>query len=120
VAPVVGPGVLGAPPWREIEERSGGEDGDWLLTRMRRRGLLMKIRDGSLRGDPNLYRLTAVALGAMGHATLESFQTWCQALASGRSEAGPYAPGSATDLATREPFSADGPEIAGPYARVSL
>ncbi len=44
---------------------------------MCRRRLLEKARDDSLRGDPKVYRLTAVALGAMGHATLDSFQMWC-------------------------------------------
>jgi chromosome segregation and condensation protein ScpB len=70
-------GVLGAPTRRDIEDRRGGEDCEGLLARMCRRGLLEKARDDSLRGDPNIYRLTAVALGAMGHATLESFQAWC-------------------------------------------
>jgi chromosome segregation and condensation protein ScpB len=69
-------GMLGAPTRREIEDRRGGEDCEGLLARMCRRGLLEKARDDSLRGDPNIYRLTAVALGAMGHSTLESFQAW--------------------------------------------
>jgi chromosome segregation and condensation protein ScpB/DNA-binding XRE family transcriptional regulator len=71
-------GVLGTPTRREIEDRRAGEDCASLLERMVRRGLLQKARDDSLRGDPNIYRLTAVALGATGHATLESFQAWCQ------------------------------------------
>jgi len=70
-------GVLSSPTRREIEDRRGGEDSASLLERMVRRGLLQKARDNSLRGDPNIYRLTAIALGAMGHATLESDQTWC-------------------------------------------
>jgi chromosome segregation and condensation protein ScpB/DNA-binding XRE family transcriptional regulator len=72
-------GVLGSPTRREIEDRRLGEDCASLLERMVRRGLLEKARDDALRGDPNVYRLTAVALGAMGHATLDSFQAWCQA-----------------------------------------
>ncbi len=44
---------------------------------MCRRGLLETARDEVLRGDPNVYRLTAVAFGVMGHATVESFQAWC-------------------------------------------
>ena len=35
-----------------------------------------KARDDSLRGDPNIYRLTAVALGAMGYTSPEAFQPW--------------------------------------------
>ena len=80
-------GVLGSPTRREIEDRRVGEDCAPLLERMVRRGLLEKARDDSLRGDPNIYRLTAIALGAMGHATLESFQVWCQ-------RAVPAAPGT--------------------------
>jgi transcriptional regulator with XRE-family HTH domain len=72
-------GVIGSPTRREIEDRRGGEDCEGLLARMCRRGLLEKARHDSLRGDPNVYRLTAVALGALGHATLESFQGWCAA-----------------------------------------
>jgi len=72
-------GFLGSPTRREIEDRRGGEDCESLLARMCRRGLLEKARDDSLRGDPNIYRLTAVALGALGHATSDSFQTWCAA-----------------------------------------
>ncbi len=71
-------GVLGSPTRREIEDRRLGEDCAGLLERMVRRGLLEKARDDALRGDPNVYRLTAVALAAMGHATVESFQAWCQ------------------------------------------
>jgi transcriptional regulator with XRE-family HTH domain len=70
-------GMLGSPTRREIEDRRGGEDCYSLLARMCRRGLLEKARDDTLRGDPNVYRLTVVALGAMGHATLESFHVWC-------------------------------------------
>jgi chromosome segregation and condensation protein ScpB/DNA-binding XRE family transcriptional regulator len=69
-------GMLGTPTRREIEERRGGQDCANLLDRMCRRGLIAKARDDTLPGDPNTYRLTAVALGAMGHATLESFQAW--------------------------------------------
>jgi chromosome segregation and condensation protein ScpB/DNA-binding XRE family transcriptional regulator len=76
-------GMLGAPTRRDIEDRRGGEDCESLLARMCRRRFLEKTRDDSLRGDPNVYRLTAMALGAMGHATLESFQE------SSRNLAGP-------------------------------
>jgi hypothetical protein len=61
-------GMLGAPTRREIEDRRGGEDCERLL---------VKARDDALRGDPNVFRLTDVALGATGHATLESFQRRC-------------------------------------------
>jgi chromosome segregation and condensation protein ScpB len=75
-------GMLGSPTRREIEARRGGDDDldhdcASVLDRLCRRGLLEKSRDDSSRGDPNTYRLTAVALGAMGHATLDSFQAWC-------------------------------------------
>jgi chromosome segregation and condensation protein ScpB/DNA-binding XRE family transcriptional regulator len=70
-------GMLGTPTRREIEDRRGGEDCESLLATMCRRELLDKARDDSLRGDPNVFRLTAVALGALGYATLESFQAWC-------------------------------------------
>ena len=76
-------GMLGAPTRREIEDRRGGEDCDSLLARMCRRGLLEKARDNRLRGDPTVYRLTALSLGAMGHATLESFQSCCAGLVEG-------------------------------------
>jgi transcriptional regulator with XRE-family HTH domain len=76
-------GMLGAPTRREIEDRRGGEDCASLLDRMCARGLLEKVRDDTLRGDPKVYRLTAVALGAMGHATLDSFQFWCAARVGG-------------------------------------
>jgi len=75
-------GVLGTPTRREIEDRRGGEDCEGLLARMCRRGLLEKARDDSLRGDPNVYRLTTLALGACGHTTLESFQAWCAEMAA--------------------------------------
>jgi chromosome segregation and condensation protein ScpB len=77
-------GVLGAPTRREIDNLRGG-DCESVVERLVRRGLLQKTRDDALAGDPNVYGLTALALGAVGHATLESFQTWCaeQAVASG-------------------------------------
>jgi chromosome segregation and condensation protein ScpB len=71
-------GLLGTPTRREIEDHRGGEDCDGLLGRLCRRGLLEKARDGSRRGDPYVYRLTAMALGVMGHGSLESFQSWCR------------------------------------------
>lgn len=70
-------GMLGIPTRREIEDRLGGEDCAQLLERRCRRGLLDKAHRDSLRGDPNVYRLTAVALGTVGHTTLESFQARC-------------------------------------------
>ena len=70
-------GMLGSPTRRDIEDRRDSEDSASLLDRLCRRGLLEKVRDDTLRGDPNVYRLTALALGAMGHATLDSFQGWC-------------------------------------------
>lgn len=70
-------GMLGSPVRRDIEDLRGGEDSEGLLTRLCRRGFLETIRDDTLRGDPRVYRLTALALGAMGHATLESFRAWC-------------------------------------------
>ncbi len=79
-------GMLGTPTRREIEDLRAGEDCEGLLHRMCQRGLLDKARDDALRGDPNVYRLTAVALGAMGHATLASFQTWCRALSAEEGE----------------------------------
>ena len=70
-------GMLGAPTRRDIEDRRGGEDCEGLLARLARRGFLRTARDDSLKGDPNTYALTALALGVMGHATLESFRAWC-------------------------------------------
>ena len=72
-------GLLGSPTRRDIEDRRSGEDSEGLIARLCRRGLLVKARDDSLRGDPNTYTLTATALGVLGHATLESFQAWCAA-----------------------------------------
>ena len=83
-------GFLGSLTRREIENRRGGEDCEGLLTGMCRRGLLEKARDDSLRGDPNIYRLTAVALGAMGHASLESFQSWCASALGDPTVLGPH------------------------------
>jgi chromosome segregation and condensation protein ScpB len=71
-------GMLGSPTRRAIQELRGGEDCEGLLTWLCRRGLLVKARDDSLRGDPNIYRITATALGVMGHATLESFEAQCR------------------------------------------
>ena len=70
-------GLLDLPTRREFEQLRGGEDCEGLLARLCRRGLLLITRDDSLRGDPYLYRVTATALGVMGHGTLESFQAWC-------------------------------------------
>ncbi len=93
-------GVLGTPTRREIEDRRAGEDCASLLDRLVRRGLLEKARDDALRGDPNIYRLTAVALGAMGHATVESFQAWCQAEVAPEHN-GPHPRARATDAHDR-------------------
>ena len=76
-------GMVGAPTRRGIEDLRGGEDCEGLLTRLCRRGFLETTRDDSLKGDPYVYRLTAVALGAMGHATSESFRAWCADAAAG-------------------------------------
>ena len=55
---------------------------------MCRRGFLEKAKDDTLLGDPNIYRLTAVSLGAMGYTTLEAFQLWCRALGTRNETAG--------------------------------
>jgi hypothetical protein len=61
---------------------------------MCRRGPLEKAVDDAAPWDPNVYGLTAVALGAMGHATLESFQSWCAAaVAAEGCDAGSDRPG---------------------------
>ena len=73
--------VLGSPTRREVEGLRG-EDSESLLERLARRGLLEKVRDHSQPGDPNMFRLTALALGALGHANLESLQHWCTSQAS--------------------------------------
>jgi chromosome segregation and condensation protein ScpB len=70
-------GVLGVPTRRQIEARCGGGDCASLLDRLCRRGVLNKVRDDSLPGDPNTYGLTALALGLLGHSSLESFQARC-------------------------------------------
>ncbi len=69
-------GVLGSPTRREVESLRG-DDCESVISRLVRQGFLDKSRDDNLMGDPNVFRLTAVALGAMGHATIESFQAWC-------------------------------------------
>ncbi|MGZ4665793.1 MAG: SMC-Scp complex subunit ScpB [Frankiaceae bacterium] len=69
--------LLATPTRRDIEHLRGGEDCERLLARMCQRGLLEKARDDTLRGDPSVYRLTALAVGVMGHTTAESFQARC-------------------------------------------
>ena len=82
-------GLLGSPTRRDIGDRRGGEDCEGrLLARMCRRSLLEQARDDSLRGDPNLY-LTAVSLGALGYATLDSFQSWCASALGDPTMSGP-------------------------------
>ncbi len=78
-------GVLGSPTRREVENLRG-EDCESLMARLARQGFLVKTRDDSPVGDPNIYRLTALALGAMGHATIESFHAWCATAADGSTQ----------------------------------
>jgi len=55
-------------------EELRGEDCESLLRRMMSGGLLEATRDDADAHAPNLYRVTAKALGALGYPTLESFQ----------------------------------------------
>jgi hypothetical protein len=52
------------------------EDSESLLVRLVKVELLDKVADPKVHGGPNVYRVTANALGAMGHATLESLQAY--------------------------------------------
>jgi chromosome segregation and condensation protein ScpB len=65
-------GYAGAITRRRIEELRG-EDCESLLRRMVLHGLLEATRDVAP-NVPNLYRVTAKVLGALGYPTLESFQ----------------------------------------------
>jgi chromosome segregation and condensation protein ScpB/DNA-binding XRE family transcriptional regulator len=70
-------GHLGEATRRQVNDLRLQES-EGLLERLLRRGFLEKRSDEELVGTPNAYRLTTRALGVMGHATLESFQAWCQ------------------------------------------
>lgn len=65
----------GAATRRQIE-RLREEDSESLLVRLVKLGLLDKVADTKAHGGPNVYRVTAKALAAMGHATLESLQAY--------------------------------------------
>ena len=58
---------------RRIEELRG-EDCETVLRRMVSLGLLEAGRDDEMAHAPNLYRVTAKALGGLGYPTLEAFQ----------------------------------------------
>jgi chromosome segregation and condensation protein ScpB len=60
---------------REIEDLRR-EDSESLLIRLVKLGLLDKVADAKSHGGPNVYRVTAKALAAMGHGTLESLQAY--------------------------------------------
>lgn len=62
---------------REVEDRRG-TDSAGLLDRLVARGLLDRRSDRTAIGRPNAYRLTTRTLALLGHATVESFQTWCR------------------------------------------
>lgn len=70
-------GHLGEAARREIDQRRGA-DSAGLLDRLVEQGLLAKRSDQASVGQPNAYRLTARTLTLLGHATLESFQSWCR------------------------------------------
>lgn len=70
-------GDLGEATRREVDERRG-TDSSGLLDRLVERGLLAKRSDHAGVGRPNAYRLTARTLTVLGHATVESFQSWCR------------------------------------------
>ena len=70
-------GHLGEATRRDIDERRGA-DSAGLLERLVNRGLLARRTDSTAGGHPNAYRLTTSALSLLGHATVESFQLWCQ------------------------------------------
>lgn len=70
-------GDLGEATRRQIDERRG-VDSTGLLDRLVGRQLLERRSDRSATGQPNAYRLTTRALTLLGHATVESFQTWCR------------------------------------------
>jgi chromosome segregation and condensation protein ScpB len=65
----------GAATRREIEDLRR-EDSESLLIRLVKLGLLDKVADAKSHGGPNVYRVTAKALAAMGHGTLESLQAY--------------------------------------------
>jgi chromosome segregation and condensation protein ScpB len=65
----------GAVTRRQIE-RLREEDSESLLIRLVKLGLLDKVADTKAHGGPNVYRVTAKALAAMGHGTLESLQAY--------------------------------------------
>jgi chromosome segregation and condensation protein ScpB len=60
---------------RDIESMRG-EDSESLLRRLVERGLLHKAADDASPGGPNVYRVTAKALAATGHVSLESLQAY--------------------------------------------
>jgi chromosome segregation and condensation protein ScpB len=65
----------GAATRRQIEDVRH-EDSESLLARLVKLGLLDKVPDPKVHGGPNVYRVTARALAAMGHTTLESLQAY--------------------------------------------
>jgi chromosome segregation and condensation protein ScpB/DNA-binding XRE family transcriptional regulator len=65
----------GAATRRQIEDLRR-EDSESLLIRLVKLGLLDKVADPKAHGGPNIYRVTAKALAAMGHGTLESLQAY--------------------------------------------
>ncbi|MDQ2959807.1 MAG: SMC-Scp complex subunit ScpB, partial [Candidatus Dormibacteraeota bacterium] len=68
-------GWAGSATRRRIEEVRG-EDCETVLRRMVSAGLVSATRDEATEHAPNVYQLTAKALGALGYPTLESFQAW--------------------------------------------
>ncbi|MDB5068484.1 MAG: Segregation and condensation complex subunit ScpB [Chloroflexi bacterium] len=65
---------LGSATRRQIEHLRGGRDAEHLLRRLVARGLLEAQSDARAPGAPNVYRVTATALAATGHASLQSLQ----------------------------------------------
>ncbi len=66
-------GYVGAITRRRLEQLRG-EDCESLLRRMVAAGLLESTRDDSIAHAPNLFRITASALGALGYPTVEAFR----------------------------------------------
>ena len=64
---------------RALIEHFRQEDSASLLDRMVRRGLLAKVRSDRGVGSPNIYRVTAKALGAVGYPTVEAMRAVIQA-----------------------------------------
>lgn len=68
---------LGLATRTQVEQFLGGRDCELLLRRLVGRGVLERVvRDPDMVGAPVLYRVTAAAIAATGHSSLESLQRY--------------------------------------------